>query len=80
MGIHFGKGMCYKYRALPRKELPMVDAGAHIRVAMAPYKILIVDDMATNRLVARSVLTHEGYLVEEAGSGQEAQKKSGSLS
>ncbi|MES0371933.1 MAG: HD domain-containing phosphohydrolase [Mariprofundaceae bacterium] len=50
----------------------MVNAGTHIRAAMAPYRILIVDDMATNRLVARSVLTHEGYVVEEARSGEEA--------
>ena len=39
---------------------------------IAPYRVLIVDDMATNRLVAHSVLARYGFEVEEADSGERA--------
>ncbi|PJA32696.1 MAG: two-component system response regulator [Zetaproteobacteria bacterium CG_4_9_14_3_um_filter_53_7] len=43
-----------------------------INSAIAPFRILVVDDMATNRLVARSVLARYGCEVEEAESGEKA--------
>ncbi|MDQ6993028.1 MAG: response regulator [Mariprofundus sp.] len=50
--------------------MSMVDISIH-DVAIN-YCVLIVDDMATNRLVARSVLARKGFDVEEAGSGEQA--------
>jgi len=43
-----------------------------IHAVIAPYRVLIVDDMATNRLVAHSVLARYGFEVEEADSGERA--------
>ena len=50
----------------------MNEVGNGINNTIAPFRVLIVDDMATNRLVARSVLARYGYEVEEAESGEKA--------
>jgi len=42
---------------------------------MPAKTILIVDDMLTLRQPARFILEREGYLIEEAGDGQEALQK-----
>ncbi len=40
--------------------------------ALGPYRVLVVDDMATNRLMVRAVLEAQGYVVTEAASGKRA--------
>ncbi len=44
---------------------------------MSKGKILVVDDEAAQRDILRTILTSEGYRVEEAGSAAEALQKSG---
>ncbi len=38
----------------------------------APFHVLVVDDHANTRLYLKTFLSHEGYHVREAGTGQEA--------
>lgn len=52
-------------------KTPAVDGQPPALVA-APVRVLIVDDIATNRLVARIHLQLLGVTTEEAGSGEEA--------
>jgi len=39
---------------------------------IAPFHVLVVDDHANTRLYLKTFLSHEGYFVREAGTGQEA--------
>jgi putative two-component system response regulator len=40
--------------------------------ALGPYRVLVVDDMATNRLMVKAILEAQGYQVIEAESGEQA--------
>lgn len=37
-----------------------------------PYRVLVVDDIATNRLIVKAVLESQGFLVVEAADGEQA--------
>lgn len=61
--------------AEPRSKGPTApDAGAAAAVArpLANCRVLVVDDVSTNRLVARALLEHYGATVYEADNGSQA--------
>lgn len=53
----------------------MFDTNNYLTLAnrvSGPYRILVVDDMATNRLMVRAILEAQAYQVTEADSGEHA--------
>ncbi|MEM7592153.1 MAG: ATP-binding protein [Cyanobacteria bacterium P01_A01_bin.83] len=78
-----GEGSCFFFNILLREEaelivepVPQVDPESRKIMGLAPgqrqYRILAVDDVAASRLLLTKLLTAIGFLVEEAGNGQEA--------
>lgn len=55
--------------------LNTVDAYALSSGILGPYRVLVVDDMATNRLMVKAILEANGYQVVEAESGERAIKR-----
>jgi signal transduction histidine kinase/CheY-like chemotaxis protein len=57
---------------LPLAEAPPAVAPAEPRTLRAPLRVLVVDDVAANRMVARAMLVAAGHTVELAADGAAA--------
>jgi PAS domain S-box-containing protein len=58
--------------AAPLAARPTPEQDVHSSAPLAPAHILVVDDVAVNRLIVRAMLEPLGYTFEEAASGHEA--------
>ncbi len=65
-------GLIYERQLRPKPVMPLTDDDA-------PVRILLVEDNATNRLVAREILKKQGYSITEAEDGEKALKLIGEV-
>ena len=78
-----GKGSVFSFNVLLRSQetstiepVSQIDPEPRKVIGIAPnqpkFRILVVDDVAASRLLLNKLLTGIGFLVQEAGNGQEA--------
>ena|GEM_PF-1082314 len=70
-----GTTVTFSFRALPAQKAPTVVQSRYVIKRLPPgliYKVLIVDDNASNRDILRILLSEKGFITHEAVNGREA--------
>jgi CheY-like chemotaxis protein len=76
-----GEGSCFRFEfpAPATSEVPVSSGVLHSVTGLAPgqgeLRVLVVDDLETNRELLRVILEPLGFVVDEASSGEEAIEK-----